>query len=380
MNEKFFSLPWWLERWRWLQEHKMSNVPSTGRLEFAGEQTHNASNSTREHLHGFDVLRAVFSVAVVTVHLGYVAPSSIFDPSHWREHAFNWSDALNFYVLLLAVPVFIMMSCYLVAKSTQPNLAKRNWRIGRLFVFWAVILNLYQTGIFGTLRTVPRTPLELLFYFTSGLGTPFYFFVSLTITMTFAAWARTKASIVVGTLMAASTVLVGILPLIARQTGRAEWCQHHLPLNFVPYSFASVLAMRLSPSRIRLVMCLAFAVGALLAILDWTYYIDPLFFAVNRYALPAYMRPSLVFLATGVVLAATRLQFRHGKIIQFMSEHSLALYCLHPFALWIASRITTAMGMHGIMELATSLFLVILGCYSCSYWVLPHFLKRELFR
>ena len=324
-------------------------------------------------------MRAVLSIAVVAVHLGYVAPSLIFDRSRWREHEFIWSDAVNFYGLLLAVPVFFTISCYLVAKGPQPHLARRNWRIGRLFLFWAVMLNLYNTGIYGAIRAVPRAPIGLLLYFTSGLGTPFYFFISLMITMTVAAWARTKASIVVGVLMAASTVLIGILPLVARQTGQPAWCHYHLPLNFVPYSFAAVLATRVSPSRIPVGICLMFATGVLLAILDWTCYVDSLFFAINPFALPAYTRPSLVFLATGVVLAATRISRHPGNIIIFMSEQSLALYCLHPFLLWIALRVTVAMGMHGMVGFAASLSLVVLGSYACSYWVLPHFLRRELF-
>ena len=193
-----------------------------------------APKSSGDHIQGFDVLRAVCSIAVVAVHLGYVAPSLIFDRSRWREHEFIWSDAVNFYGLLLAVPVFVTMSCYLVAIRPQPHLAERNWRIGRLFLFWAVMLNLYNTGIFGAMSGVPRSPIGLLLYFTSGLGTPFYFFISLMITMTVAAWARTKASIFVGVLMAASIVLIGILPLLARQAGRPEWCHYYLPLNFVP--------------------------------------------------------------------------------------------------------------------------------------------------
>ena len=332
-----------------------------------------------ERIQGFDVLRAVCSIAVVAAHLGYVAPSLIFDRARWREHEFIWSDAVNFYGLLLAVPVFVMISCYLVAISHQPHLAKRNWRIGRLFLFWAVMLNLYSTGFVGAISGVPRSPIGLLLYFTSGLGTPVYFFISLMITVTVAAWARTKASIVVGVLMAASTLLIGILPLVARQTGRPEWCHHHLPLNFVPYPFAAVLATRVSPSRIPVGICLMLATGVLLAILDWTCYVDSLFFAVNSFALPAYTRPSLVFLATGVVLAATRISRHPGAIIRFMSEHSLALYCLHPFLLSIASRGSVAMGMHGLVGFAASLSLVVLGSYACSYWVLPHFLKRDLF-
>ncbi|MEB3335021.1 MAG: acyltransferase family protein [Cyanobacteriota bacterium] len=335
--------------------------------------------TANEHIHGFDWLRAVFSVAVVVVHLGYLSPSLIFDRARWPDHVFAWSDAVNFYGLLLAVPVFVMMSCFLLAKSPQPKLGKRIWRIGRLFVFWGVLLNLFQYGVTDTIRQIPKQPLDLMLYLASGFRTPFYFFFSLMIMLALTAWAQAKSTKIVTTLLLASIVLVGFLPVVARFTGRSEWCHIAMPLNYIPYPFAAVIALRVPPSKFQALMGLLLAAGLMTAILDWSIYIDPLFFGVNSFPLPTYARPSLVFLAVAVVVAATRFDVKPGWMVKHMSEHSLALYCLHPFALLAALKFTNTLGLRGMADLLTSLVLILILSYSLSYWVLPHFFKRELF-
>ena len=53
-------------------------------------------------------------------------------------------------------------------------------------------------------------------------------------------------------------------------------------------------------------------------------------FDVNSFAIPAYTRPSLIFLMA-VVASPSALAAGGNAIVRFMSNHSLALYCLHPF-------------------------------------------------
>src|SRR5262249_55318729 len=74
---------------------------------------------------GIDYLRAVFSVCVVAVHLGYISPSAIFDQEAYPSHTFTWSDFVNFYVLCLAVPVFVLISTYLYALKPTDSAALR---------------------------------------------------------------------------------------------------------------------------------------------------------------------------------------------------------------------------------------------------------------
>lgn len=54
-----------------------------------------------------DYLRAIFSVCVVLVHLGYISRSEIFEQDTFLEHVFSFSDIINFYVLLLGGSSFL---------------------------------------------------------------------------------------------------------------------------------------------------------------------------------------------------------------------------------------------------------------------------------
>src|SRR5688500_12194635 len=120
---------------------------------------------------GIDYLRAFFSACVVAVHLNYLFPSLIFDKRRYAEHAFGASDLVNFYVLCLAVPVFVLISTYLYA--TKPTdtagLGRRLWRIVRLLVFWSVLFQVYYNGGFGAGKNGPfREPDERAPYPMSG--------------------------------------------------------------------------------------------------------------------------------------------------------------------------------------------------------------------
>src|SRR6187551_1367345 len=102
------------------------------------------SGDPAQHIHGFDSLRAFFSVCVVAVHSGYFAPSGIFDRSLCSSHLFSRSDFVNFYVLLLAVPVFALISCFLMAMrpSTDERLMQRVTRAAKLLLFWTLLLHI----------------------------------------------------------------------------------------------------------------------------------------------------------------------------------------------------------------------------------------------
>jgi len=127
------------------------------------------------------------------------------------------------------------------------------------------------------------------------------------------------------------------------------------------------------------VAILAFA-GLVLTTLDWTIYQSDLFFNVNTYAVPAYSRPSLILLSVAVVLAATLFSSPANSIIKFMSSHSLALYCLHPFTISAVKGLVTKANLPSLLSLPVQLALVLLLCYMCSAFVLPLCLRKDIYR
>jgi surface polysaccharide O-acyltransferase-like enzyme len=343
------------------------------------------SAATAGRVVGIDYLRAAFSVAVVGVHLGYVYPSAIFDKDHWSEHTFGWSDLANFYVLCLAVPVFILISTFLYARkpTDTAGLGRRLWRIIRLLIFWSVLFQMSRFGAFGAVKHIPRDPRGFALYLLTGGDSYYYFFVDLAIVTVITHLAARLSTAANWGMFAASTLVVGVLPMLHRETHILFLALHADPLNFVPFAFAGVGLARLTAARDdrtlgRLgIMCLALAAAT--AVLDWTVYVDPVFFDINRFALPAYTRPSLVFLAVAVVVLAVRFRWPENAIVRFMALHSLAVYCLHPFFVDLKFKLIEALPFGPVGEVVVP-WTVVLGLSYVGSLVMPAFLRPELVR
>ncbi len=336
------------------------------------------------HLHGFDGLRALLSVCVVGVHLGFLYPSKIFSRATWQEHTFVPSDAVNFYLLLLAVPAFYLMSCMLVVrKDTADGMWAKTGRLLLLGLFWSFLLNLYYFGIVGALKAIPRAPVAFVLYVVSGFNTPYYFFIWLPVLMLISHGVRywSKTSILLSIL--ASVAIVSLLPLAAMRWDAPALALYYLPLPFLPYPFVAVACMRLPLRRAPAACGLLVALGAILSLLDWHVYKSPIFFESGSSALPTYARPSLIAWSAAAVILAKCVQNPMPDFVRFMSANSLALYCLHPFAILPVKAITRRMhwGSELIwLEIWVQLLLVLAICYALSVVLLPKILRKELFR
>jgi surface polysaccharide O-acyltransferase-like enzyme len=339
---------------------------------------------------GIDYLRAVFSVCVVAVHLGYISPSTIFDPDEYTSHTFTWSDFLNFYVLCLAVPVFVVISTYLYALKPADGrgLARRLGRILRLLVFWSVAYQIFFFTGYGFPKQIPHDAVGIVLYLMSGGNTVYYFFVSLALVTIVTHYSRNLPTAAVWSLFAVSTALVGVMPLLHEALcHKTPWAilLGHLanPLNFLPLAFAGLGLARLTQAQstrtLDLVGWTALAIGAACAVLDWTVYVDPCFFEVNRFALPAYTRPSLVFLAVAVLVLAIRARPPENPVVAFMAYHSLAVYCLHPFFVPVRYKMAQVLHLTGAVEVLAALPVVLALSYGASM-VLPRFLRDEVLR
>ncbi|HEX3148955.1 MAG TPA: acyltransferase [Gemmataceae bacterium] len=334
---------------------------------------------------GIDYLRAFFSVCVVAVHLNYLFPSLIFSPEHFSEHTFSTSDFINFYVLCLAVPVFILIATYLYArKPTDFNgLLKRIGRLTRLLVFWSILFQVYYLTGLGAVKSLPNNFRDLGLYVMTGGNTVYYFFLSLALVTIVTHYAMRLSTPMVWGLFAASTFLVGVLPILQRKTEIVFLAHHANPLNFVPYAFAGIGLSRLMETGARRQMnliglaCLALAIPA--ALLDWTVYVDACFFEVNQFAIPAYTRPSLVFLGVAVMVLAVQTQRLGNSLVAFMAFHSLAVYCLHPFFVDIKFKLIEVLGL--TQPLATFVpIIIVLGLSYVGSIVMPLFLRHEMIR
>jgi Acyltransferase family len=334
---------------------------------------------------GIDYLRAFFSVCVVAVHLNYIFPSLIFDPVNYVAHTFTISDFINFYVLCLAVPVFVLIATYLYArKPTDFNgLLKRIGRLARLLVFWSILFQVYYLTGLGAVKSLPNNLRDLGIYVMNGGNTVYYFFLSLALVTIATHYAMRLSTRLVSGLFAASTLLVGVLPILHRETGIIFLAHHANPFNFLPYAFAGIGLARLAQAgsirQLNMIGlgCLALAVPA--ALLDWTVYVDGCFFEVNQFAIPAYTRPSLVFLAVAVMVLAVQTRRMGNSLVAFMAFHSLAVYCLHPFFMDIKFKLIEVLGLTEPLRTFVPIVFV-LGLSYVGSIVMPLFLRHEMIR
>lgn len=339
--------------------------------------------SQRAHISGIDWLRAVLSILVVIWHMALVSRSEIFSVDNYESHAFVITDFLNFHVLLLAVPTFLALSCFLyVRHGDRPGRFRQSLsRIGILILFWPAAFKLWNDHAVGVLESIPRTFPSLVVYGIRAGNTIYYFFVSLLICLTACQVCKNLGTRVVIFLCCVTCIVVAALPIVAVQTQIFQLSAYWNPLNFLPYAFGSIILARFEQSlnqpgkRTQVAIALAVA-GAVLAVAEWHYYPDTIHFRGQGYVLPGYTRLSSVGLAYILLILAIHPQIRSNAIVMYMSQASLALYLLHPFMMvlvrWLDDK---------LVILKTSPTLAVLCVVAMSYFsahVLRLFLKKEL--
>ena len=342
-------------------------------------------SKTTQFIHGFDWVRALMSVAVVMWHIRTFGKSLLLTEKFARFQL-NVIDLFNFNVVLVAVPVFLLVSCYLLVRneSDGTRLRQRVWRLILLVSFWTVLISLWKGG-YGELRKMsPGSPLDLLVILLSANGEYYYFFVSLMLLLlvTFGAMRLPTLWNWIG--FALTTALVFVLPQIVIANGQILLVTYWNPLNFLPYPFAAVLIHRnqerlLANARnlmmfllSMLALCIAFAAY------EWTHYVQGVFFA-EGVAIPVYTRASLIVLAAAVVALALWPWKEAPRVIRFMSASSLPLFLLHGFFRPIVLQNTPDIGLGDPVTRLIQLVAVILLSYVTAL-VLPFFLKDEILR
>lgn len=288
------------------------------------------------HIVGFDYLRTLLSFLVVAWHVNVFGKSSLFDAATFEGHVFVFSDFLNFHILLLAVPSFIFLSCYLYARS-QPRTEKlihRLLRFSQLGFFWTVALLIWNGGARGLEKLVPHSFGSTAMTFLLAGDTPFYFFTCLAFAtmLTHAALLLSRKRCEL--LFTAALLIVFVMPLLTLKTGISGLCAFWNPLNFLALPFAAVLAVHHGPgsnAKAYKVIGFTLLLSCLFAVFEWRTEVSSQFFPGQGYALPGYTRTSITLESIAVVLLFSRITTPPPVWIRYASGRSLSLYCIHPF-------------------------------------------------
>ncbi len=324
---------------------------------------------------GINWLRALLSVAVVVWHLGSFGISSIFDRTNYAHHVFTPSDLVNFHVLVVAVPTFFLISCYLYARKNPaaPYLKQRIVRFMVLALVWTVAGKTWLAGYQGLLSLRPTSVASFItIVFSSGL-TLYYFFISLIILTGITHVCLRLSTTTNAVLFALACIYVFIAPAIAIRYSLYGMCALWNPMNFIPYPFVAILTARNERLFVQrgsqLAIIGVFLVAAVLfGFYEWRFYVHEGFFDGQPYALPAYTRLSVVCMAVVLFAVGLTKTIRTNRIIDFMSKQSLALYCLHPFVIVFGSQYfpLDRLTFSPIFIETLKITMVLLACYTAS--------------
>jgi surface polysaccharide O-acyltransferase-like enzyme len=335
----------------------------------------------KRQFHGIDWIRAVASVAVVALHY-HAIPSGL---TSGPDADAVW-QIVNGYLLRLAVPLFLMVSLFLLSndRADQGAFRKSYQRLALYALVWPVLFYVSNGGLPGYLNMLAVAAKETVLspgrgmhYLLTGQETVFYFFVSLMIAQFFLWCLRLRSNGVVLSAMFASMAVVALLSLVPFE----RLAVFYNPLNFLPYAPCALLLRRFlsqPASRAAMLGVCLFSVGCGIGALEFWY--------SNRLSpdvIDGYTRISLVFLAAGAVALTFNVR-RPPLIVRFMSAYSLPLYLLHTCLYAVVGTLCNLLFVKALHAEPTHLhayaWLVAIGLsYAVAKWVAPTVLHPTLY-
>jgi len=297
--------------------------------------------STHPYHYGFDYLRAFMSLAVVAWHRHLFGMSALFNKNEFSRQAIALSDIINFHFLMLPVPVFFLISIFLFFEHYAEGkhyFSLRIRRIACLYGFWLGLAFLLHGYRYGFSPLLPSSGPDLLMRILSGWSTLYYFFPSLLIMTCIAMLVVHCQRIIVWLLLVISLLSLWGVSLLVRigvvpQVMVAFWN----PLNFVPYVFIARLLSdktnQISKDFFPIPFLFLLSGVFFTACVEWKYLQSINNFQFNYCYLPTYTRISLVLEAVMVFCLSFLVRHRPYRLIRFLSDYSLGLYCLHMYVI-----------------------------------------------
>lgn len=333
---------------------------------------------------GFDYLRIGFSISVVIWHMGGLGKSGIFDITGLNTHTFELSDLLNFHILLLAVPSFILLSSYLFelrCQSTQ-YFINRLIKYTFLFVFWVFAINLFNHGINFYKDFINSMHSNAFLFILKGCRTIYYFFLCLIFTTIIAFFVMQIRKKIVFGLGIIYVIYVVCLPIYCIKFNIPILCSFYNPLNFWGYPIVAAIIKEInkkyssSLKEIFLISIIFIAAGVSFSLYEWKYLCNTIFFQIQSFAFPAYIRMSSCLFSGALVLIFSQNLFKDNRLIHELSDNSIALYCLHPFIIRFSIIIPAI--FPAFIWKCLQICMVITVCYSLRY-VLLYIFNRRIF-
>ncbi|MBU2488154.1 MAG: acyltransferase [Proteobacteria bacterium] len=286
-----------------------------------------------QHLPGFDYLRAIMACTVIVWH------TNLFTPSEMPPLDGSFRTCLSLYFLLLPVPAFFMISSFLFSLKVGQNsryIFARIEKLAYLYLFWSSlwIVTNFNSGIAKVKATLGMSFwIALSFFCCWGIGAYYFFFSLLVITVLIVFSSRLPRQVLWVLLGISLVYLTGVKAYVFSHEHLIYLNLDSIPTNFLAFVFAGPLAayyykkgyFEPNGKRLRTVLLLVSAAYIASVILEQVVLSS---FEIPK--IPHYSRPAPTI---GAILAFTislAIQRPPGRVIRFLADHSLGIYCTHP--------------------------------------------------
>jgi hypothetical protein len=296
------------------------------------------------------------AIAVVMIHMRLFGSSTIFDMHGYLSHQVEFSDIIHFNILYLSVPVFFVVSLFLLNEKWMYgnfHLFARLERLIYLYCFWVGVLMLFYRLEDKLCLIKPDNISKWIIFIVTGGNSVFYFLFSL-ILLTVISFVLFKLSAGIHwALLLFSTVPIWFFPVVVKVFNAspiltAFWN----PLNFLPYVFISSLTCKYMKEKkdllhtilYRRIISIVFGVCVVSAVIEWCCFRDFHNFVYNGSAFPSLTRMSLVAGTCFLFLVSFYVQRPSWAMISFLSDYSLGIYCIHGFVYWYYDKLKMVTG------------------------------------
>jgi len=249
---------------------------------------------------------------------------------------------INFNFLLIAVPLFILVSLFLFIQKNRDILYLKD-RIKKLlilYLFWTIFFSIFTYGIDGIPRFINSIPYLILSIIRAN-NTIYYFFLDLAL-CTFIIYRISQLqSIYVNLFFLFSCVIILIMAIASIEYNIPYLGAYYNPINFLPYIFLAIIIKRrnlINKLQITPIYIILFLLGTFFSILEWKYLRSEIFWKVNNYNFIPYTRISLVFYTCFIFLLFVRNIKKTNQVVNYLAENSLIIYLLHPVVLLVISK------------------------------------------
>jgi hypothetical protein len=272
-------------------------------------------------------------------------------------------DILQNNVFFIAVPGFLLMSSYLLVTHCQ------SWSTYCDKIKGMIALYLFWVGawILVAKPTPDKTLWGIVEYFLKGGNSPYYFFAVLVINSILTALIHKCSSKLIWIGFSMTVILSqAVFHLMVNQ--QHAWTRiptYWWPVCFITIPFVAVIASRnqsfLAENK-RLwwkAAILLVVVTFFLAMSEWHFRADAGLLKMRTF-LPEYLRASLVFGSSLLLLLALRLNYSPW-IVKWISKNSLGIFCFHIFILGaVETKVQNKLSNNTVASLVTVVIVITL--------------------